>query len=234
MSRQSVHLDEVDDSGRRRGRRRGPPIMSGKVDLEEARSQELDRTDRKRSGRSWGGWLEGNAPHHRLAGYLVDHPDLDGVGRQIADDCDHRIGAPLRRQLFEAGARVTGCARAARTVHDLGLESSRRELTLEAHQRFDHHRRSVDWPNDQHAGCPRGRRHEQAGRRDSREHESAHARRLRERARTPAPAPRTCHWGNAGDTPRRSGAPETLQPACSSTSSCVPGPPRRTCPSVPA
>ena len=50
--------------------------------------------------------LEGHAAHERLARHLVDHPDLDGVGREIADDGDHRVGPAPRRQLLEAGARV--------------------------------------------------------------------------------------------------------------------------------
>ena len=41
-------------------------------------------------------------------------PDLDGIGREIADDGDHRVGAAPGRQLFEAGARVARrCPRAA-------------------------------------------------------------------------------------------------------------------------
>ena len=103
----------------------------------------------KRLGRARGRGLEGHAPHHRLARHLVDHPDLDGVRRDVADDGDHRVGPAPGRQLFEAGARVAARARCRPAVDDLGFKARRDQLALEAHEGLDHDRRRVRRPHDE-------------------------------------------------------------------------------------
>jgi hypothetical protein len=74
------------------------------IDLEKARAQKLDGPQRQRLRRARRRRLEGHAAYQRLARHLVDHPDLDGVRGEIADDGDDRVGPAPGRQLFETGA----------------------------------------------------------------------------------------------------------------------------------
>jgi hypothetical protein len=161
VSRQPLRLHELDDGGRRRGDGPVPPILPTlrrQIDLEKARAQQLDGSDRKRLGRARGRGFEGHPAYDRLARHLVDHPDLDGIGREIADDGDDRVGPAPGRQLFEARARIAGRApRRVGAVEDFRFEARRDQLALQPHQGFDHHGRRVRGRHDHHAGRAYGR-----------------------------------------------------------------------------
>ena len=187
-------------------------------------------------GRARGRGLERHAAHHRLARHLVDHPDLDGVGRR-----DRRRWRPPRRPRAappavrdrRASRRRAALRRPPSTISvskPAEVSSPFRRTRVSTMTGGEFAGRTID-----HAGRARGRRPEEPGRHEDGERESAHARcRLGGAHERPRRARVGAGRENAGDTPPRPGAPAKPPPACSSGSSCVPAPPTRRCPPAPA
>jgi len=172
------------------------------VQLEEARAQDFDSTNRQPLGAVLRVRIEGHSCDFEAVGRRLEDPDVDRQRREVADDFDDCPGPKLGRYLLQRSSPV-GFAQTTTgpALGKLDIEAHRQQLAVEAKQHFTQIGRSARRPHDGDSRRPHGCRRKQQDRKHQDTQEGIQGSRGHD-VRL-APIRHNSRWENDEGSPRR-------------------------------